>query len=843
MSRPQGKHRSVTPARAVDRAVRQALPCLAEGLLADALAQRGWTLPLQSQQLVCLHRAAALLLYRLALLVHIETRGLGEGSESLRPARKDVDLCRRLDGVLRNLADASQRRVYVGPLLAGRLREATHHADPAWLEAVRFLRRHRVSDAVLSDVLKLVRGIIDPGEAAGSAPTYPQQLGWLHERVMAVALHTLTDGAAKRRTRAPAAPVRLAVRRWRTGRKATGSFYTPDAIVQQVVSKAVQPALREHLETVDAGTKKDARPTKASARRLLADALDFAVLDPAMGCGQFLAAAVEAIADTTHTWLVERGVSEALGWLDMTSGRAQLRAMVLASCVFGVDSDPVGVELARTCLSLQAGAVPATFDDHFRWGDSVVGRGPDDAEGTPSQSVLGLSGAPVLDWPAAFEDVFRRNRRRGFDVVVGNPPWISFSGRQRQAAPTTLMNYWSEHYQGFAGWRSTHGLFLERAVKLIGSKGYVGLVLPLQVCDLSGYGRLRRVVEQYASLVEPVTEIGEDGFGGVTGPAGIYVVVRHAGTPAGGRSPAPPWPRRGGGVRRVRVAPSLPQTVVQKVRRFEPLPPKTFGDPGVHTGNSARLLISDRPGDGQWAPIRVGRDVSRYQLGPAKMWLRLDLQSVDGRYWRIAAPETYSRARLLLRQTANRPIAAAHCEPTYFRNSALAFYGVEGWDDDYVLALLNSKLIACAHRLEFGDAAQRSFPQVKVSHLQGLRLPPYVAQHLSKDQNLLLGRMIRCLQSAQASYDASAMAVRCGLATAPTVIVQRLLAHAARMMVDLTQTHHTVQKSAEKDEARQTEASVQRLDGVIDRLVYRLYDLRRGEIAAIEKLAVEAVGV
>lgn len=832
----------MTPARVIDRAVRQALPCLAEGLLADALAQRNWPIPLQPQQLVCLHRAAALLLYRLALLVQIEARGLSDGGEPLRPARKGANLCRRLDRAVRNLADASQRRVYVGPLLAVRLREATRHADPMWLDAVRFLRRHRVSDAVLSDVLDLLREVTDRGEAAGSASTYPQRLGWLHERVMAVGLYPVTEGTAGRRTRGPNAPVRLTVRGSRTGRKATGSFYTPDAIVQQVVAKAVQPALREHLEAVDGGMKKDARPTKATARRLLADALDFAVLDPAMGCGQFLAAAVEAIAETVHDWLVARGVGDALGWLDVTSGRGRLRGMVLARCVFGVDSDPVGVELARTCLSLQAGAAAPTLDEHFRWGDSVVGRGPDDAEAAPLQPALGLSGAPALDWPAAFDAVFRRDRRRGFDVVIGNPPWISFSGRQRQAAPRALVDYWSEHYQGFSGWRSTHGLFLERAVTLVRPSAYVGLVLPLQVSDLSGYGHLRRTVEQHAFLVEPVTEIGEDGFSGVTGPAGVYVLVGRADTRAGGKSPAPPWPRRGG-PRRVRVAPSLPRGVMRKVTRFEPLPPKTFGDPGVHTGNSARLLISDRPKDGQWAPIRLGRDVSRYRLGPAKMWLRLDLQSVDGRYWRIAMPSTYSRVRLLLRQTANRPIAAAHREPTYFRNSALAFYGVEGWDDDYVLALLNSKLIACLHRLAFGDAAQRSFPQVKVSHLQGLRLPPYVAHRLSKEQNLLLRRMMQCLQSARVGDDASEVAGRCGLAKAPTVVVQRLLTHAARMMIDLTQAHHTVQTSGDTDEVGEIEASVLRLDGFIDRLVYRLYDLGRGEITAVERLAAEAVGI
>jgi hypothetical protein len=142
----------------------------------------------------------------------------------------------------------------------------------------------------------------------------------------------------------------------------------------------------------------------------------------------------------------------------------------------------------------------------------------------------------------------------------------------------------------------------------------------------------------------------------------------------------------------------------------------------VHTGNSARLVVHDEPGPGR-APVREGRHVHPFALDAPDRWLTVEPDLPEGHYCRIGPASAYAGTRILLRQTADRPIAARHTSPTYFRNSVLACEGIEGADDRALVALLNSSPVAFCHRHSQADSRQRSFPQVKVGHLASLPIP------------------------------------------------------------------------------------------------------------------------
>ena len=176
------------------------------------------------------------------------------------------------------------------------------------------------------------------------------------------------------------------------------------------------------------------------------------------------------------------------------------------------------------------------------------------------------------------------------------------------------------------------------------------------------------------------------------------------------------------GLRRTDETGRLTAQIVGRMQSFPPLPPEAFGDPGVHTGNSASFLIRTSAGEGL-APIRVGADISRYCAGSPSMWLVKVPTVPDGHYSRVGPMGRYLQARILIRQTAGRPIAARHIEPGYFRNSLLACYAVEGLSDEYLLALLNSKAVRFFHQQTFRDGRQKAFPQVKVSHLRAIPVP------------------------------------------------------------------------------------------------------------------------
>lgn len=290
------------------------------------------------------------------------------------------------------------------------------------------------------------------------------------------------------------------------------------------------------------------------------------------------------------------------------------------------------------------------------------------------------------------------------DLVLGNPPWISRSGRQSDRR--------GGEGRAAGGWPSLHGDFLLRAMEWLRPGGIVAFVLPLSVGHQAMYARLREGIAAAGGTLVACEALAEDAFEGVVQPAGIFVYTKGGPAAAVTASPIPgTWIDCLNGADRDALA------------RLAPFPSETFGDPGVHTGNMADLLIHRNMVAGA-EPCRVGSDIAPFRCAPASRWLRTDCAAPPGRYCRLRPFTVYTSRPILLRQTANRPIAARHANPTWFRNSVLACTGWAPLPHQAMVAILNSSLMAVLHRSRTPDARQRVFPQVKVGHLRALPAPP-----------------------------------------------------------------------------------------------------------------------
>ncbi len=145
-------------------------------------------------------------------------------------------------------------------------------------------------------------------------------------------------------------------------RKATGSYFTPKVVVDHLIERSIVPALTAHLEKIAAYL--NSGDTSAAAREFF----DFRVADLAMGSGHFLVAAVDKIEALMRTFLTEHavpGVTEellrlaevardALGTDDVAKSEVDqvglLRRQVARRCIYGLDINPMAVELARLAL-------------------------------------------------------------------------------------------------------------------------------------------------------------------------------------------------------------------------------------------------------------------------------------------------------------------------------------------------------------------------------------------------------------------------------------------------------------------------------------------------------------
>jgi Eco57I restriction-modification methylase len=136
-------------------------------------------------------------------------------------------------------------------------------------------------------------------------------------------------------------------------RKTTGTFYTPRALTEFLVRRALAPLV--------AG---------ASPEQILS----LRILDPAMGSGAFLVAVCRCLAAAYESALIRDGV---YAGSDITDAeRANFRRLIVQRCLFGVDINPMAVQLARLSLWLATLArdKPLTFlDHHLRVGNSLAG--------------------------------------------------------------------------------------------------------------------------------------------------------------------------------------------------------------------------------------------------------------------------------------------------------------------------------------------------------------------------------------------------------------------------------------------------------------------------------------
>jgi hypothetical protein len=142
-------------------------------------------------------------------------------------------------------------------------------------------------------------------------------------------------------------------------RKTSGSYYTPDSLVQELIKSALDPVIEQRL------TSRPDNPIEAL--------LSIRVMDPACGSGHFLLAAARRLAEKLAQLRSLEGRQE--GAVRPQDYRHALREVV-ARCIFGVDRNPMAIELARTALWLEGfeeGRPLGFLDHHLQVGDALLG--------------------------------------------------------------------------------------------------------------------------------------------------------------------------------------------------------------------------------------------------------------------------------------------------------------------------------------------------------------------------------------------------------------------------------------------------------------------------------------
>ena len=253
-------------------------------------------------------------------------------------------------------------------------------------------------------------------------------------------------------------------------RKKDGIYYTPSYITEYIVEEAVGNWLEDNPD----GLK------------------NIKILDPAGGSGAFPnqvhSYLAKKTADLENQEAIEDGL-ETLAYQDAST----IDKSILNNNIFMVDLQPESVEIAKLSLWLKTARKDQklnNLDGNVKVGNSLI----DDPE---------LAGDKAFDWNKEFEEVIESG---GFDVIVGNPPYVTLSlgKKQDKIDPNVLEYYKSKFINSLEYKGNTYALFIEQGFNLLKLGGFLSFIVPNTLLLTSSFAKLRKFLLQNTTIISIV---------------------------------------------------------------------------------------------------------------------------------------------------------------------------------------------------------------------------------------------------------------------------------------------------------------------------------------------------
>lgn len=256
----------------------------------------------------------------------------------------------------------------------------------------------------------------------------------------------------------------LTIDKSNTKRKKDGVFYTPKYITKYIVENTIGKLCEEKKAELDI-TDEAYQPAKQRSRKRL-DNLNFyrnwllqlTICDPACGSGAFLNQALDFLINE-HRYIDELSAKYNKDAFILSD----VEKSILENNLFGVDLNEESVEIAKLSLWLRTAQPNRKLNDlsgNIKCGNSLI----DDAS---------VAGEKAFNWEKEFPQIFEKG---GFDVVIGNPPYLRVQGLKEHYFDLT--QYYETAYKSATGNYDIYALFMEKAFSLINKNGLVSFILP-----------------------------------------------------------------------------------------------------------------------------------------------------------------------------------------------------------------------------------------------------------------------------------------------------------------------------------------------------------------------------
>lgn len=654
----------------------------------------------------------------------------------------------------------------------------------------------------------------------------------------------------------------------KTKRKKDGVFYTPKYITKYIVENTVGRLCTEKREELGIDDEEYARGRKGRQKKTIQELdtkldvyrdwlLSLTICDPACGSGAFLNQALDFLI-AEHQY-VDELESKLLGQSIVFK---DIGDHILERNIYGVDINEESVEIARLSLWLRTATKGRKLNDlsgNIKCGNSLI----DDPA---------VAGAKAFDWKKEFRAVFAKG---GFDVVVGNPPYVDVKGLE-----PVLVDYLFKAFKSANNRINLYSIFIEHSITLLRDVGSFSFIIPSSLLTQESYGGLRAIILDSTTL-QSIVRLPNESFGGGAGEvkvdtiiltfqkgkgsekAEVYVYkgferiseISRSNTDVYFEANTNDWRADPNRVFRINVDDSDVSLLTKLETGTVPLVDCAEFCLGLtpydkyrgHTPEQieGRVFHATSKKDDTFKPLLAGNDITRYNV----TWNGEEWISYGNWLGAAREPRFFTEKRILVKQiidwSAKRIWSAMTTDELYNTQNAFNLLPKQGYCAEYIVAVLNSSLMSFYHRKKYLEEFKDRFQKILIKDCKLFPIKP-VGADIQERYIPLVTQIVE--QSAK--YNAQVLAVgnllrsKYNLPTLsralenwPSLEFKGFLAELKKAKVSLTlavEAEWLSYFTAEKAKAQALQAQIAKTDKEIDALVYQLYGLTEEEISVVE---------